>query len=130
MKTLVFIRLQQIKFLIRHARFDQKIRLIVIMVLFFISLLLICTKNPFIYLIFPAIFSIAIQHFRKDYFLLKKTGLSIHIAIFIEYLILSSPFIIAGIVFKHTMAVTVFVFFLAILPHVYPILNNNSNLEK
>lgn len=130
MKTLVFIRLQQIKFLIRHSRFDQKLRMIVIVILFLISLLLTCTKDPVIYLIFPTIFSISIQHFRKDYLLLKKTGLTIQMAIFFEYLILSSPFIIAGIIFKHTMAVTVFVFYLAILPHVYPILNNNSKLEK
>lgn len=126
MKTLVFIRVQQLKFLIRHARFDQKLRLIVILVLFLISLLLTCTKNPFVYLLFPTILSIAIQHFRNDYLLLKKTGLTIHIAIFLEYLMLSSPFIIAGIVFRHSMAVIVFIFYLAILPHVYPILNNNS----
>ena len=130
MKTLVFIRLQQIKFLIRHSRFDQKLRLTVILILFMISLFLTRTKNPFIYLLFPTIFAIVIQHFRKDYFLLQKTGLSIYTAIFIEYLILSSPFIIAGIVFGHTGAIAVFILFLAILPHVYPILNNDSRLKK
>jgi hypothetical protein len=92
--------------------------------------LLTSTKNPFIYLIFPAILAMVIQHFRKDYLLLKKTGLYIHTAIFIEYIIISSPFIIAGIIFKQAMAVSIFVIFLAILPHVYPIIHDNSRLRN
>ncbi len=130
MKILFFIRLQQIKFLLRHSRFDQKLRLIVVIIFFMISLLLTCTKNPFIYLLLPTISAIAIQHFRKDYFLLKKTGLFVHTTIFFEYFILTSPFIITGILFKHNMAIFVFVLFLAILPHVYPILHSDSNQKN
>lgn len=130
MKTLVFIRLQQIKFLIRQSRMDQKLRLLSVIFLFIISVLLTWTKNPAIYFIFPALFSIGIQHFRKDYLLLKKTGLFIHAAIFAEYIILSSPFLIAGIILRHTMAVVIYIIFLAILPHVYPILNNDSKTKN
>ncbi len=126
MKILIFIRLQQLKFLVRHSRSDQKFRLIMVLFLFLISLVLTLTKNPIIYLTFPTAFAIIVQHYRKDYLLLKKTGLLIQITIFIEYFIISLPFIIAGIIFKHLMSITVYILFLAILPHVYPILTDDS----
>jgi hypothetical protein len=88
------------------------------------------TKNPVIYLVFPTALAIIIQHFRKDYFLLKKTGLFIHTTIFFEYLFLSSPFVLAGILFGHTMAIIIFVLFLIILPHVYPILQGNQDQKS
>jgi len=130
MKTLVFIRLQQIKFLLKHSRLNQKLRLLAIAILFLLSLVLTCTKNPFIYLLFPTVFIIAIQHNRKDFLLLKKTGLFVHTTIFIEYLVLTFPFLLAGVILGHIMSILIFIVFLLVLPYVYPILNSDYNQKN
>ncbi len=120
MKILVFIRLEQLRSLLRNSNNSLKRRLIAFLLLFLLCIISISTRKPLIYLAIPCILIFLLHTFRNDFDLLKKMGLSVYKIVLTEYLILSLPYLIAGIVFHHSLGVIFLIIYILILPTTHP----------
>jgi hypothetical protein len=120
MKVLVYIRVEQLKSLLKDPYNPRMYRFVPFVLLFIVCALTIWTHNPMIYFIIHFIFLLLIHVFRNDYKLLKKMGLSVYTIIFTEYFCLSLPVITAGIVFQQPIGIAILMTYLLLLPCTQP----------
>jgi O-antigen ligase len=88
--------------------------------LFIFSALLGLTALPWLYLSVAALFIVILHLLRSDIELIKKTQLNIPLLMLVEYLMLSIPFLIMGIVQQKTVHVLIYVIFLVCIPYLIP----------
>lgn len=116
MKILLFIRAEQFRALLRNRGKSKKILALMFILLFLISMCSIISGKSGIYLTIPGILLLILHSVRNDYYLLKKTGLSAYTIMLIEYLLLTLPNLVAGILNMHFTGVILLSAFIIILP--------------
>ena len=116
MKTLFFIRWMQFLDIYKRYGFRKKLEIFILSIAGLIILLISINRAPYIFYSFPILISIILQINRKDYDLLKKTGLTLHAIFSFEYLMLSVPFLTIAMFQKRFEYVLFLILFLIILP--------------
>jgi hypothetical protein len=115
MKALLYIRREQLYRLFRQPLRRKMGSLLIGLVYLFVAIPLVFTNIPLLYLPLPLLIVIVIQILRQDKYLLEKTGLIPGRVILAEYIILSLPFLTAGIIAGHYFPAVLYVIIILIL---------------
>jgi hypothetical protein len=116
MKTLLYIRRMQFQDFIMHSSIKKRLELLILVATVLVLLSFSLLHANYIFYSIPILVCLFVQLFRKDYILLKKTGIALHKICSIEYLALSIPFIITAIFQKRFEYAFISIIFLFLLP--------------
>jgi hypothetical protein len=120
MRTLVYIRVEQLKSLFSNRGTSGMRRFILFVLAFLLCIISIWTLSQFIYMALACALLLILHLFRNDFRLLKKLGFSVYTIILFEYLILAFPFIFAGIILHHPSGIALLLAFILLLPLTHP----------
>lgn len=115
MRTLLYIRWQQIRGLFRKPALLSNRSYWIAFLLFVILVALLAKRNLHFYLIVPAIISLIVHFTRNDGSLIKKAGLNARLVMFIEYLLISFPFILTCLLQQLFISTLLLLAFLTLL---------------
>ena len=115
MRTLLYIRWQQLRELFSRSSLHTNRSYLIAVFLLILLVALLAKKNVHLYLVVPAIISLLIHFTRKDQMLIKKSGLNTQIVMFTEYLLISVPFIITCLFRQLFGSIIILLVFLSVL---------------
>ena len=115
MKTLLYVRWQQLRRLFRRSVLRSNRNYWIAFLLFIVLVVMLARKNLHFYLVVPAIVSLFIHFTRKDESLIRKAGLNARLVMFIEYLLISAPFILTCILHQLFGSILLLLAFLSVI---------------
>lgn len=115
MKALIYIRVQQVKLMFERNGEMRRKFLIHVIIYFFVAFPLILTKTPLLYFPLPGLILLSISFMRTDLALLKKAGVFPFSIFFIEYLLISMPFLLTSLLLGYFYSIAIYSILIVVL---------------